>query len=156
MNSLTAIDQKYASAHTLERNDFQLGETATYSRRVTTQDIESFAALTGDTNPFHLDEQYAQRGPFEGCIAHGMLVGGLISAALGTRLPGSGAIYISQQLKFTAPVRPGDVVTVEIRVIDWDPTKGRITVQTDASNQDGQTVVTGEARLVMGSYLSKR
>jgi len=92
---------------------------------------------------------------FGGRIAHGMLVASLISAVLGTRLPGPGAIYLSQQLRFLAPVRPGDEVTARVSVTAWDPEKGRVTLLTEVANKKGIAVIAGEAQLVMSSYLKK-
>jgi 3-hydroxybutyryl-CoA dehydratase len=93
---------------------------------------------------------------FGGRIAHGILVTGLISAVLGNVLPGPGAIYMSQQLRFLAPVRPGDEATARAKVTEWDSEKGRITLLTEVTNQDGVTVITGEARLVMSSFIKKK
>lgn len=136
-----------------ERRHFSVGEEATLSRTITDADIEAFAQVTGDENPLHLDDEYAGATRFGGRIAHGLLVAGLISAVLGTQLPGPGAMYLSQQLRFLAPVRPGDNVMVRVRVTEWDSTRGRIRLLTEVSNQEGVTVVTGEARLVMSSFL---
>jgi acyl dehydratase len=79
----------------------------------------------------------------------------LISAVLGTMLPGPGAIYLSQQLRFLAPVRPGDQVTASAKVTEWDPGKGRVTLSTEVKNHEGVAVISGEARLVMSSYLKR-
>jgi acyl dehydratase len=84
-----------------------------------------------------------------------MLVAGLISAVLGTMLPGPGAIYLSQQLRFIAPVRPGDQATARAKVTEWDPEKGRVTLSTEVKNHEGVAVISGEARLVMLSYLKR-
>jgi len=102
-----------------------------------------------------VNDDYGKGTMFKGRIAHGMLVAGLISAVLGTKLPGPGAIYMNQQVRFLAPVRPGDQVTARARVTEWDATKGRVTLATDVSNQDGVAVISGEARLVMSSFLKK-
>ena|SRR6266568_4510560 len=139
-----------------ERNNFRVGEEATLTRTITQLDVEAYAALTGDTNPVHLDEQYALGTPFKRCIAHGMLVSGFISRVLGTQLPGPGSIYISQHLKFVAPVYPGDTVTVYVQVTAWDDTRGRVTLLTQVTNQEGAIVLTGEAQLVMSAYLKPR
>jgi acyl dehydratase len=139
-----------------ERNDFRVGEEATFTRTVTQSDVEAFAALTGDSNPVHLDEQYALSTPFNGRIAHGMLVAGFISRVLGTQLPGPGAIYVSQQMKFTTPVYPGDTITVRVQVTAWDDVRGRITLLTEVTNHKGATVVTGEAQLAMSAYMKSR
>jgi 3-hydroxybutyryl-CoA dehydratase len=139
-----------------ERTHFTAGEEATLSKTISDEEIETFARISGDVNPVHLDEEYAKRTPFGGRIAHGMLVAGLISAVLGTKLPGPGSVYMNQQLRFLAPVRPGDRVTARAQVTDWDGTKGRVTLLTEVTNQEGKVVISGEARLVMSSFLEKR
>jgi len=137
----------------VEKSSFELGEEATLSHTVTNTDIQTFAHITGDTNPVHLDEDYAQNTRFSGKIAHGIFVAGLVSAVLGTQLPGPGAIYISQQLRFLAPVYPGDTITARVKVLAWDNIKGRVTLLTEAINHNGVIVLTGEAQLVMSSFL---
>lgn len=136
-----------------ERADFTVGETASLTKTVTEEDIQAFADITGDTNPIHLDDAYARTTRFGGRIAHGMLVAGFISAALGSKLPGPGAIYLGQELRFVAPVRPGDTLTVTVRVEAWDNVKGRITLATEVRNQADAPVVIGSAKLVISSYL---
>ena len=138
-----------------ERSSFTIGEEATLTKLVNDIDIKAFAQISGDDNPVHMNDEYAKGTMFGGRIAHGILVAGLISAVLGTMLPGPGAIYLSQQLRFLAPVRPGDEVTARARVSEWDPVKGRVTLSTDVRNQDGVAVISGEARLVMSSYLKR-
>ena len=138
-----------------ERSSFIVGEEATLTRIISDDDIRTFARITGDDNPVHVNDAYGKGTMFKGRIAHGMLVAGLISAVLGTKLPGPGAIYMNQQVRFLAPVRPGDQVTARARVTEWDATKGRVTLATDVSNQDGVAVISGEARLVMSSFLKK-
>ena len=136
-----------------ERTEFAIGERAEVSKTVTLKDIDQFAMITGDTNPIHLDEQYACSTRFGGRIAHGILGAGLISAVLGTRLPGPGAIYLNQSLRFKAPVRPGDQITASATVTEWNAEKGVVKLQTDVVNQDGATVISGEASLIMSAYL---
>jgi len=138
-----------------ERTSFIIGEEATLTKLVSDDDIKSFARISGDDNPVHMNDDYAKGTMFGGRIAHGMLVAGLISAVLGTMLPGPGAIYMSQQLRFLAPVRPGDQVTASAKVTEWDAVKGRVTLSTEVKNQKGVAVISGEARLVMSSYLKK-
>ena len=139
-----------------ERTSFTVGEEAILSKLFSDDDIKAFARISGDDNPVHMNDDYAKGTMFGGRIAHGMLVAGLISAVLGTMLPGPGAIYLSQQLRFRAPVRPGDQVTARARVTEWNSEKGRVTLLTDVINQEGSVVIEGEARLVMSSYLEKR
>jgi 3-hydroxybutyryl-CoA dehydratase len=139
-----------------ERTNFIIGEEATLTKIISDEDINTFARISGDENPVHVNDEYAKGTMFGGRIAHGILVAGLISAVLGTVLPGPGSIYMSQQIRFLAPVRPGDQVTALAKVTDWDPDKGRIALLTEVTNQDGVTVITGEARLAMSSYLAKK
>ncbi|HET6461579.1 MAG TPA: MaoC family dehydratase [Syntrophales bacterium] len=136
-----------------ERNTFTVGEEAALTRIISDDDIRTFARISGDDNPVHVNDEYARGTMFKGRIVHGMLVAGLISAVLGTKLPGPGAIYMSQQLRFLAPVKPGEEVTARAKVTEWNAEKGRITLSTDITNQKGIVVITGEARLVMSSYL---
>ena len=128
--------------------DLEVGQAAELRRTVTAADIETFAAVTGDDNPLHLDETYAAATPFRGRIAHGMLSAGYISAVLGTRLPGPGAIYVSQTLNFRRPVRIGDEVTAEVKVAAIDAARGRVTFATQCVVA-GKTVVEGEAVVIV-------
>ncbi|MGA3209399.1 MAG: MaoC family dehydratase [Syntrophales bacterium] len=138
-----------------ERTSFTIGEEATRTRIISDDDIMTFARISGDDNPVHMNDDYAKGTMFKGRIAHGMLVAGLISAVCGTMLPGPGAIYLSQQLRFLAPVRPGDQVTARAKVTEWNQEKGRVTLFTEVKNQEGVAVISGEARLVMSSYLKR-
>jgi 3-hydroxybutyryl-CoA dehydratase len=124
--------------------DLEVGQSAELTRTVADGDLAAFAAVTGDDNPLHLDEAYAAATPFKGRIAHGMLSAGYISAVLGTRLPGPGAIYVSQTLSFRRPVRIGDAVTARATVTAIDAARGRVTFATEA-RVAGKTVVEGEA-----------
>jgi 3-hydroxybutyryl-CoA dehydratase len=117
-----------------ERTHFDIGEEASLTRTIGEADVAAYARISGDENPIHLDETYAQGTRFGGRIVHGMLIAGLISAVLGNKLPGPGAIYLSQILRFTAPVRVGETVTVRVRVTEWDEIKGRITLLTEVVN----------------------
>jgi 3-hydroxybutyryl-CoA dehydratase len=124
--------------------DLSVGLSAEVTRTVEAPDIEAFAAVSGDTNPVHLDEAYAQSTPFKGRIAHGMLSAAYISAVLGVRLPGPGAIYLSQSLRFRRPVKIGDTVTARVSVQALDERRGHATFTT-LCLVDGRTVVDGEA-----------
>lgn len=126
-----------------------VGQTAEYSKTVTDADVMAFAGLTGDFNPVHVDAEAAARTRFGGRVAHGMLGGGLISAAIANRLPGPGSIYLAQSLRFTAPVRLDDTVTVTVEVIELLPKK-RVRLSTRCRNQNGETVIDGEATVLMG------
>jgi 3-hydroxybutyryl-CoA dehydratase len=127
-----------------------VGQRATVSKTITSADIEAFAALTGDRNPLHLDDAFARRSRFGRPVAHGVLVAGVISAALGMVLPGPGAIYLSQTLKFLRPVYPGDTVTATLEVIAIREDKGIVTLRTTCTNQAGVPVVDGEAVVLVG------
>jgi 3-hydroxybutyryl-CoA dehydratase len=130
--------------------DLAIGMKASYVHRVTAQDLDTFAALTGDRNPIHLDEAFAAKTLFKGRIAHGMLTATYISAILGTRLPGPGAIYISQTLNFRAPVRIGDEVIATARIAELFPEKKRALFSCDCSVA-GKTVLEGDALLLVPS-----
>lgn len=125
-----------------------VGQTAEYSKTVTDADVMAFAGVTGDFNPVHVDAEAAAKTRFGGRIAHGMLGGGLISAAIANRLPGPGSIYLAQSLKFTAPVRLDDTVTVTVEVIELLPKK-RVRLSTRCRNQNGEAVIDGEATVLM-------
>ena len=112
------------------------------------QDIRAFAAVSGDTNPVHLDAAFASTTPVKGCIAHGLLSAAFISALLGTALPGEGAVYVGQTLRFKAPVRPGDDVRAEVRVRELVPEKRRVVMETVCRVGD-TCVLEGEATLLV-------
>ena len=126
-----------------------VGQRAALSKTITEADIRTFAALTGDHNPLHLDAAFAGRSRFGRPIAHGILVAGVLSAALGTALPGPGAIYLSQTLKFLRPVYSGDTVTATVEVIAYREDEGIVTLRTTCANQAGAPVVEGEAVLLV-------
>lgn len=131
------------------RDDFSLGEQASFTKTVTEADVTTFAGLIGDFNPIHVDAEYARRSRFGQRVAHGMFTGGLISSVLGNKLPGPGSIYLSQQLEFLAPVYIGDTITAVVEVIEWKPAKRIITLKTDAYNQEERQVATGKAVLLV-------
>ena len=124
--------------------DLSLGMTETLTKTVDSADVIGFAAITGDRNPIHLSEHFAAKTPFGTRIAHGLYTASLISAVLGTRLPGPGAIYISQTLNFRAPVKIGDTVAVKVTVTELMPEKCRARL-TCACSVDSETVLDGEA-----------
>jgi 3-hydroxybutyryl-CoA dehydratase len=121
------------------------GDTAQLSTKITDSDIQAFAELTGDRNPVHLDDAFASRTRFKRRIAHGMLVASQLSKVIANDLPGQGSVYLSQTLKFIAPVYPGDTVTSSVTVLSVREDKPIITLETVCVNQDGQKVITGEA-----------
>jgi 3-hydroxybutyryl-CoA dehydratase len=135
------------------RTSFTVGEEATFTRTFTQEDVQNFSKLSGDTNPIHLDENYARQTRFGGRIVHGMLVASLISSALGTILPGAGCVYASQQLSFRAPARIGERLTARVRVSDWDAIKGRIILATEVINDRNEQMIVGEAKMVLASFL---
>jgi len=110
--------------------DLTIGMESSYQKTITETDIDAFAALTGDTNPVHLDSEYAATTPFKARIAHGMLSAGLISTVLGTQLPGPGCIYLEQQMKFKAPVFIGDTLVATVTVEDINQRRGRVSLKT--------------------------
>ena len=129
-------------------DELGVGQTAEYSKTVTDADVMAFAGVTGDFNPVHVDAIAAAKTRFGGRIAHGMLGAGLISAAIANHLPGPGSIYLAQTLKFTAPVRLDDTITVTVEVIELLPKK-RVRLSTRCRNQRGETVIEGEATVLM-------
>jgi 3-hydroxybutyryl-CoA dehydratase len=124
------------------------GMSAVFTKTVTEADIVLFAGISGDTNPVHLDEQFAKGTMFKGRIAHGMLTAAFISAVLGAKLPGPGSIYLSQSLKFKAPVRIGDTVRAKVVATTIDKEKGRCTFATTAYVGD-TLVLEGEAQILV-------
>jgi 3-hydroxybutyryl-CoA dehydratase len=135
-------------SYTIE--DLAIGMQAELDKQVSEQDIQAFAGVTGDSNPVHLDEDYAAGTFFKGRIAHGMLSAGFISAVIGTRMPGPGAIYMSQTLTFLAPVRIGDQVRTVVKVLGLDLAKKRAQFRCWCE-VSGRTVVEGEALVYVPS-----
>ncbi|HWK00678.1 MAG TPA: MaoC family dehydratase [Xanthobacteraceae bacterium] len=130
--------------HSLYFEDLRLGMRETLMRTVMDDDVLDFARLTGDDNPIHISESYASQTRFGQRIAHGLYTASLISAVLGTRLPGPGAIYRSQTLRFHAPVKIGDVVTVIVEAVELIPEGRQVKFHCEAL-VDGKTVLDGEA-----------
>jgi len=126
-----------------------VGSKASLSKTITEEDVKLFATITGDNNPIHLDEEYAKKTIFKGRVAHGFLTAGMISAVLGTRLPGPGSIYLSQTLKFTAPVRIGDTITCEVEVIKKIEEKNLLILKTTCKRHDEVNVIEGEATTLL-------
>ena len=124
--------------------DLRVGQKASFGKTVTESDVVLFAAVTGDTNPMHLNAEYAKDTIFGERIAHGMLAAGLITKVLGTQLPGPGTIYLSQSLKFRAPVRIGQTVTATVEVMALHPERHRATLRT-LCTVAGEPVLEGEA-----------
>lgn len=129
----------------VKRMSLRIGDAAEYSKTITDEDVRAFADVTGDHNPVHLDEEYASRTRFKRRVAHGMLTASLISSVLANKLPGEGTIYLSQSLKFVAPVYLDDTVTVRVTVTAVREEKPIATLETVCLNQRGEMLVKGEA-----------
>ena len=129
-------------------DELEIGEAATVVRVLHKKDIELFAAVSGDVNPAHLDADYAKSSPFHDVVAHGMWGGALLSAALGTKLPGPGTIYVGQTLEFKRPVRIGDRISVTVRVAEKHADKGRVIFDCECRNQDDKLVIGGRAEVI--------
>ena len=123
----------------------KVGDRAQFAKTVSESDIYMYAGVTGDFNPAHINAPYAEKTPFKTRIAHGMLMGGFISAVMANQLPGPGTIYIRQELNFLAPVRIGDTITAVAEIIEIMAEKKRVRLRTTCTNQDGTMVVDGEA-----------
>ncbi len=128
-----------------------IGDSASLSKTFTDEDVRSFAHISGDKNPIHLDDEFAAGTRFKKRLVHGILTSGLISAVLGMQLPGPGSIYIRQTLNFRAPVFIGDTITASVKVIKVREDKPLVTLKTVCTNQDGTVVIDGEAMLLIPS-----
>ncbi|WP_137178797.1 MaoC family dehydratase [Roseomonas sp. AR75] len=135
--------------------DLAVGQKASFGKTITEADIVLFAAVTGDTNPMHLNEEYAKGTIFGERIAHGMLAAGLITKVMGTQLPGPGTIYLSQNLKFRRPVRIGDTVTATVEITALSPEKHRVSLRTVCAVR-GEPVLEGEALVTVPSRAGHR
>lgn len=125
-------------------DELSVGQAASQSHSVSETDLQMFAAVSGDNNPVHLDEEFAAASRFKGRIAHGMLTGALISAAIACKMPGPGSVYLGQQLSFMRPVKIGDELEVQLEVLEKLP-KNQVRIRTLVVNQQGKAVVDGEA-----------
>jgi len=132
-------------------DSFQVGDTASFSKTITESDVSSYAGITGDFNPVHIDEEYAKKSFFKDRIVHGMLSAGLISAVLGTKLPGPGAIYLSQDLKFRKPVKINDTITAKVEITERKPERKILKLKTTCSNQKDDQVLTGNAEIMLNT-----
>lgn len=128
--------------------DIKIGDTASFAKTITEYEVNSFAGVTGDFNPVHINAEFAKQSLFKQRIAHGMLSAGLISTVLGTQLPGINTIYLDQELHFLAPVFLGDTLTATVKCLEKDDTKHRIVFRTTVTNQDGKIVTDGKARVM--------
>src|SRR6476659_530197 len=129
-------------------DEIAIGDTATLERTLTEQDIKLFAVMSGDINPAHVDPEYAMSSRFREVIGHGMWSGALISTVLGTDFPGPGTIYLGQNLRFRRPVKVGDTITITVTAKEKDATKGKVMLDTECVNQDGEVVVSGTAEVI--------
>jgi 3-hydroxybutyryl-CoA dehydratase len=150
MSTRQAREMNLIARQAYHFEDLEVGMEATFSKTVTEADIVTFAEVTGDKNPVHLDRAYASKTIFKDLIAHGMLTAGYISAVFGMELPGPGAIYVSQTLNFRAPVKIGDRVIAKVRVMELYPPKRRARFECICS-VDGKAVLEGEAVLMVPS-----
>jgi phosphate acetyltransferase/phosphate butyryltransferase len=137
-------------------DEMNVGDSASLTRILTPNDVKLFAVMSGDINPAHVDEEYARSDMYHKIIAHGMWGGALISTLLGTKLPGPGAIYLGQTLKFLRPVGLGDTVTVKATVAGKDLEKHRVTFDCRCTNQKGEVVISGSARVIAPTVKIKR
>ena len=128
--------------------EINLGDKASFQKTISESDVYLYAGITGDINPAHINEEVSKDTMFKGRIAHGMLTAGLVSAVLGVHLPGPGTIYLSQELKFTAPVKFGDTIKAEVEVIEKIDEKNRIKLSTICTNQNQDIVLKGVATVM--------
>lgn len=126
-------------------DEIKVYDNEEFSKTISESDIYVFAGVTGDLNPAHVNEVYAKKTFFKARIAHGMLLGGFISNVLGNKLPGSGTIYVKQELTFLAPVYIGDTITTKVEVIEIISETNRVRLKTTCINQNGSIVLDGEA-----------
>ncbi len=126
-------------------DDIAIGETASVTKTITSELVRAFAEVSDDVNPMHLDPEFAAGTVFREPVAHGMLGASLISAVIGTRLPGPNSIYLGQELRFVAPVRYGDTLTATCEVIEKREDKPILRLRTTVTNQEGEVVTEGEA-----------
>jgi phosphate acetyltransferase len=129
-------------------DEIQIGDIAKLERTLSEQDITLFAVMSGDLNPAHVDPEYAMSSRFREVIGHGMWSGALISTVLGTVFPGPGTIYLGQNLRFRRPVRVGDSITIKVTAKEKDAAKGKVVLDTECVNQDGEVVVSGTAEVI--------
>ena len=129
-------------------SEMKVGDSASFTKTVSEHDVYTYAGVSGDFNPAHVNEVEAQKGMFGKRIAHGMLSAGFISTVLGTQLPGPGTIYMGQELGFTKPVFFGDTITATVTVAELIPEKNRAILDTVCTNQNGDVVIKGKATVM--------
>lgn len=129
-------------------NEIAIGDNASFTKTISESDVYNFGGITGDLNPAHFNSEYAKGTFFKERIAHGMLVSSLFSTCFGMYLPGPGAIYLGQEVKFTKPVYFGDTITATVTAIEKVEDKNRVIFECEATNQNGDTVIIGKATLM--------
>lgn len=145
------MDEKsFKELHGLFIEDVKLDQTAELIRKITKDDIQQFAMVSGDDNPVHTNEDFAKKTVFRKIIAHGFLTASFISTVIATKLPGPGSIYLNQTLKFLAPVFIGDIINVKVRVISLDVKKKRVKLLTECFKKEDK-ILTGEAEIMIRS-----
>jgi 3-hydroxybutyryl-CoA dehydratase len=130
-------------------SELYIGRQAAFSKTVTEYDIYTFAGVSGDFNPVHVNEEFAKKTPFKGRIAHGILGASFISTVLGTLLPGIGTVYLGQDLRFLLPVRAGDTLTATAEVVEMRDDKKMVILKTIVTNQKGEKVIDGKATVMV-------
>lgn len=134
-------------------NDIKVGDKASVTKTISESDVYLFAGITGDLNPAHVDAEYMKGTAFKQRVVHGVLTLGFISTVMGMKLPGPGTILIGNNIRYTAPVFFGDTITAEVEVVEKDTAKNRAKLRTVCRNQDGKTVIDGEA--LVSPYVRK-
>ena len=132
----------------MEFERLKVGMSECIGKTISEADILSFAGVSLDVNPLHLNEEYAKTTIFKGRIAHGIIGAGLISAVIGTKLPGEGTIYLSQNLNFLSPVKIGDTIIAKVEILELNQEKKKVVLKTTCTNQDGILVIDGEAKVL--------
>ena len=145
-HTVTALDR----LHGFYFEDLEVGQSDEYSRTISESDILVFAGVSGDTNPVHLNHEFASETMFEGCIAHGLLTASYISTVIGTKMPGPGCIYVGQTLKFKGPVKAGDTVIARATIMEKIDAKKFVKIQTQCLVGD-KVVLDGEATIMVPS-----
>lgn len=145
-HTVTALDR----LHGFYFEDLTVGQSDEYSRTISESDILIFAGVSGDTNPVHLNHEFASETMFEGCIAHGLLTASYISTVIGTKMPGPGCIYVGQTLKFKGPVKAGDTVVARATIVEKIDEKKFVKIQTQCLVGD-KVVLDGEATIMVPS-----
>ena len=128
--------------------DISIGDKASVAKTISEYDVYTFAGISGDFNPVHVNAEFAKQSIFKERIAHGMFSASLISAVLGTALPGANTVYLAQELQFKAPVKIGDTITAEVEVLEKQDDKKRLVLRTTCTNQTGKIVLDGKATVM--------